>query len=126
VVSIVVTDLQARYEGDLSTFNQDYLQTQIDDAVAYVDSTYPVVKYRLGNGRLSVQSYKRVIANMVIRVIRNPTGLASEGDGTYSYSYWHGAATGGLNVLPDEGVILTGKTGGGMRTIGMALDAGWQ
>jgi hypothetical protein len=125
LIPVTIDDLQNRTTDDLTTWPQGYLAQQIADAQAYIDGQQPQVPLRSRNGRLNPTSYVRVVCNMVLRVIRNPTGLQSETDGGYSYSFWHGAATGELLLTPDEIVTLTGKSGPQMRTIGVTLDKGW-
>lgn len=122
-------DVAARYDGDLlSEFDSTYIQTQIEDAVDYAGSRWSdAMNSRQAAGLLTDNLYKRTIANAVLRVIRNPGGLASEGEGGYNYSTRADVASGSLGFTPDDIANLTGVdlvTIPG--TIGIGLDYGWR
>lgn len=123
------TDLQNRYEGDLSAkFSDAYLDTKIEDAVALIEGTCPTVPARLLSGALLPNNYKRIVADIILRVVRNPGGFASESEGGVSYSMQPVVASGNLWLTQQDidllnGIVRRGKAAPG--TIGIGLDAGW-
>jgi hypothetical protein len=109
-VQVQVSDVQARYEGDLTAqFGETYIQTQIADAVDYADARWSAqIEARLASGVLTSNLYKRIVADAVLRVIRNPGGLASENDGSYGYATRAVVASGNLWYTDADQEILTG------------------
>jgi hypothetical protein len=121
-------DVDARYDGDLlSEFDATYIETQIGDAVDYVGSRWRArVEARLASGDLTVNLFKRVISDAVLRVARNPGGLASENEGGYGYSTRSSVASGNLWFTEDDILSLCGPLEGNFPgTIGIGLDRGW-
>jgi hypothetical protein len=110
-VAVDVSDVQVRYEGDLTAFRQDFVQAQISDAVDYADARWGGrIADRLSSGVLTAGLYKRVIADAVLRVLRNPAGLASEGDGSYNYATRATVASGNLWFTDADVEILSGDS----------------
>jgi hypothetical protein len=128
-VTVEVADVVSRYlEGDLlSEFTNDQVQTQITDAIDWADSRWlGAINARLASGKLTPNLYKRTISDAVLRVMRNPGGLASEGEGGYNYSTRPAVASGNLWFTADDLATLTGLTTLTLpSTIGVGLDRGW-
>jgi hypothetical protein len=128
-VTVEVSDVAARYEGDLeSEFRSDYISTQITDAVALADAHWgDAINSRLSSGALPATVYKRIIANAVLRVLRNPEGYTSENEGGYGNSRRVVVASGDLWFTEEEAAQLSGISAGGPGpgTVGIALDRGW-
>lgn len=130
-VTVEVSDVVKRYlEGDLlSEFTSDQVQTQITDAVDWSDSRWlALINGRLASGALTANLYQRTIADAVLRVMRNPGGLASENEGGYGYSTRLAVASGNLWFTNDDVETLTGirtspSSSPGMIKVG--LDRGW-
>lgn len=57
---------------------------------------------RLDDGRLSVETLNDVIADMVLRVVRNPAGISSEQAGEYSYRLNWSAASGRIHITRED------------------------
>lgn len=125
-VTVSPEDIQNRYEGDLSRFAESYVATQIADAIDFIDALYPAVQARLTSGLLTVNAYKRVVADVVLRVLRNPNGYTNETDGAYSYGQRTAVASGNLSLTNDNVTVLTGPqfhtTPG---TVRIGVDRGW-
>ena len=131
MASVLVTqdDVANRYDGVLlEEFLPVYIQTQIADAVDYADSRWSaLIESRLASGVLTPNLYKRTIADAVLRVVRNPGGLASENEGGYGYSTRANVASGNLWFTPDDVATLCGATTSVMPgTVGIGLDRGWR
>lgn len=128
-VTVEFADVQERYSGgDLTLeFDAKYLENQVADAVDYADTEWSaLIESRLTTGALTERRYKRIIADAVLRVIRNPDGFTTEGDGTYSYGKRADVASGSLFFSPRDIAHLTGIMGTSMPgTVGIGLDRGW-
>jgi hypothetical protein len=124
---VTVQDVQDRTEFDLSLrFEETYLETLVEDIIALILETCPRVTTRLASGALTESNYKRVVADAVKRVVRNPDGTASEGEGGYSYSTSAVVASGTYWLTQQDIRVLNGVTTGQVYgTVGMGLDSGW-
>jgi hypothetical protein len=71
-------------------------------------------------GQLDSDDVRDIEAEAVYRVIRNPEGLRSEGDGSYQYQLSAEAADNRLRILPEEWKTL-GLTTSRMFVIGPAV-----
>ena len=108
-VKVEYDDVAKRYEGDLGRFSKEFVETQISDAVDYADARWgSFVEALLAAKVLTSGLYQRVIADAVLRVLRNPQGLASEGDGGYSYTTRATVASGNLWFTQDDIELLSG------------------
>lgn len=108
-VKVDYDDVAKRYEGDLGRFPKEFVETQISDAVDYADARWgSFIEGRLAAKVLTPGLYQRVIADAVLRVLRNPQGLASEGDGGYSYTTRATVASGNLWFTQDDVELLSG------------------
>lgn len=128
-VTVTKEDVAARYDGDLlSEFTAAYIETQIADAVDFADTRWRAkIESRLASGDLTPNLYKRTIANAVLRVARNPGGLASESEGGYSYGTRAEVSSGDLWFTDKEVANLTGvKPSMLPGTVGIGLDPGWR
>lgn len=131
-VTVTVPDVVGRYlEGDLlSEFTEAQVQTQITDAVDWSDLRWRAkIESRLASGVLTANLYKRTVADAVLRVMRNPGGLASENEGGYGYSTRAAVASGNLWFTADDIETLSGeKLNEAMPpgTVGIGLAPGWR
>jgi hypothetical protein len=127
LTDVTIEDVQNRTEFDLRTrFGDEYLQTTIDDAVALIVDECPKVPERLLSGALLPSNYKRVVADVVKRVIRNPGGVASEGEGGYSYSTRTTVASGDFWLTEADRRRLNGGTVTAVPgSVSIGVDYGW-
>ena len=129
-VTVTTEDLQARWEeGNLTDqFDPAYLDAQVADAIDDADARWSArIESRLTSGVLTPNRYKRIIADAVFRVIRNPEGFRTENNGTYGYGRDTNVASGSLFFTPDDIALLTGTSPGSFTpsTIKVRLDRGW-
>jgi hypothetical protein len=129
IVPVSFDDVNSRYlEGDLADrYDQSKVETQIQDAVDYASGRWgDRIRARLASGRLTENLYKRVIADAVLRVTRNPEGFSNESDGSYAYGLRAQVASGNLWFTDDDIETLAGVQGKTFPgTIGVGLDRGW-
>jgi hypothetical protein len=122
-------DLHDRYEGDLLTrYSVEYLSVKIDDAVALVQGECPSVPTRLASGALLPNNYKRIIADVILRVVRNPEGYSTEAEGGASYGHSAVVASGNLWLTQMDIDVLNGVPRAGRsspQTVGVGTDGGW-
>ncbi len=124
---VTVQDVQDRTEFDLETrFSETYLQTLIADVVALIVDECPRVPQRLAAGTLTANNYKRVVADAVKRILRNPDGMASESEGGYSYSTSAVVASGTYWLTDRDRRTLNGiVTGAVYGSVSLGVDGGW-
>jgi len=127
VTDVPYTELVIRAEpGLLDSFDQAYVETKIEDAVALIVDECPTVPARLLSGALSPSNYRRVVYDVVMRVIRNPAGLTSEAEGGYSYNTSAAVASGDFWLSPrDRRTLLGLRSPGGAGSISIGIDKGW-
>jgi len=77
----------------------------------------PNIDERIADGRLASEIPTFVCAQMVLRVLRNPSGVAAETVGPWSVTYGSQGtqATGALYLAADELALLTGTPAGARR-----------
>lgn len=66
----------------------------------------------MGAGSVSEDDVVQVEADVVLRLVRNPEGLWMETDGNYSYQFSREAASGRLEIRPQEWLTLGVQPGG--------------
>lgn len=125
--TVILDDITVRSEVDLlESFERAYLETKIADAVALIIDECPSVPSRLASGALSESNYKRVVFDVVMRVVRNPSGMASESEGGYSYNTSRTVASGDFWLTDRDRRTLNGsRTRLGVGTVSIGLDKGW-
>jgi hypothetical protein len=127
IPQVVPDDVKNRYEGDISVFDPEYVAAQIADAVDFALSRWRAeITSRLASGDLTPNLYKRVIANAVLRVIRNPQGFSNENDGGYGYGLRATVASGDMWFTDDDIESLAGSQGNAVPgTIRLGVERRW-
>ncbi|GAA4845513.1 hypothetical protein GCM10023201_40980 [Actinomycetospora corticicola] len=103
-----VDDIRDRYEGVIPTAQETRIGTHIADAERLLRRRVPRLDERLAAGEVDVEDVKRIVAQAVIRYIRNPAGYTqrSTTEGPFSsgasYSAAALAAAGELRFSEDE------------------------
>lgn len=102
---------------DLSTAEAAQVDVLCAYASAIIRAKVPSVDARVAGGALSAQIPELVCAQMVLRVLRNPSGIAAETVGPYSVTYGStGTEASGRLTLTDEDIaLLTGTIAGARR-----------
>jgi hypothetical protein len=102
-------DLEARWRS-LSSGEISTAQAFLDDAWEELISRVPSVEDRLADETLRPGLVVKVVTAMVLRVLRNPDGKASEGIDDYQYTRDR-ALSAGLLYASDEEVALLSPVG---------------
>lgn len=108
---VTFKDVSGRYlAGDVADLGDpDKAAVLIADVVDEIDARFgAAVKARLASGALSETTFKRVVANVVLRVLRNPDGIYREQLGTYMYQMSQKVASGYVLFMPEEVAALVG------------------
>ncbi len=108
-----VNDVAARYEGVLDETRRDWVEVLIADAENVLRDELPGLPARLSDGRTSTETVIRVVAGMVLSVLRNPSGYTQQTAGEFSYSYAGNPNTAGgvLRLSAQDRRALIGRPG---------------
>lgn len=100
------SDIEARWRP-LVGQQEVNAQAYLDDAWWMLLSRRPTLEADIAAGTVKVQNVVRVLANMALRILRNPEGKASEQIDDYKYTRSELTASGLLHITPDELSDLT-------------------
>lgn len=108
--------------GQLTAAQEGTTSFLLRAASAMVRHNFPYVDLQLLSGRLNPEVVAVAVANMVLRVLRNPNGLKAETVGPFSRTYDTGLAAGLLVITANEAGMLTPgpvtPTSGGIGGVG--------
>lgn len=101
-------DLRARFEGDLPESADERLVVKLDDAERLLSRYVPSrdIAAHILAGRATAEDVRQVLCNMVLRVLRNPTGANSQTAGPFSMSLDRQVAAGRLWLTRDDRRLL--------------------
>jgi len=110
--AVAVDTIAANYEGGNALFemaSREFVETKAKQAVARIQTRWGArVQDRLDAGTLPLDTYEAVVAESVLRVVRNPDGLRMEQEGNYQYGRFANVANGLLMFTDDNVEDLTG------------------
>lgn len=101
----VALDVQNRLGRELTPEETTLVATRLADVERMILTRIPNLANRIADG-LPEATVIQVEADAVLRVVRNPEGLYAETDGNYSYQLDREHASGRLELLPHEWVML--------------------
>ena len=121
-----VDDIKDRYiGGDLPATDAE-IQVLIDDAEDIIRREVPDIEELIDSGEVPENRVRRIIAKMVIRVLRNPDGYRSTNltSGPFSQGYtWAGDNPGELTLTDeDKDDLMPGMGGQRAYSVGMMPD----
>ncbi len=105
------TDVETSLMRPLTTVEQQYVPGLLDRAEQIISVAVPGALDRAETDAAYEALLIQVEAEMVARVLRNPTGMKNESDGTYSYSIDWSVASGRLKLLDDDLTLLGANYG---------------
>lgn len=108
----VATDVQVRLGRELSDEESILTSTRLEDVERLIRRRIPDLDEKVSAGSMVEEDLIQVEAEVVLRLIRNPDGLYMETDGNYSYQFSREAASGRLEMKPDEWRMLGVRPGG--------------
>lgn len=106
-----VEDVEAALGRTLDPAERELVSTRLEHAELRIKARIPNLDERIANGDLSEDLVAMVEVDAVLRVLRNPEGIAQESDGNYSYRLDGSTASGRLEILPDEWALLGIRSG---------------
>lgn len=110
------------YKPAVPDSDREFVEDGIDEAELILESYLgPLADWiAAGNSEQRTRRIQRVVTRMVRRVMRNPSGFASETDGDYSYARPSALASGEIFVGAAEWRLL-GVRRNGFKTIRVGL-----
>jgi sulfur transfer complex TusBCD TusB component (DsrH family) len=106
-----VDDVVARYDGEIPMDKLAYVDQQLSDAEVEVTAIAGDLMARIVAGKTTAAGIKVVLCRMVIRLLRNSDGVATQSVGPFSYTLDKQVASGRLFVSPADRRLL-GLRGG--------------
>lgn len=110
-----VDDVKSRYIGGDLPASDDEIQVLIDDAEDIILREIPDIEDLIESGEVPVSRVLRIVARMVIRVLRNPDGYRSTNltTGPFSQGFtWAGDNPGQLTLTDEDKDDLVPGLGG--------------
>lgn len=110
-----VTDVKDRYIGGDLPASDSEIQVLLDDAEDIVRREIPTIEDLIASGEVPAHRVLRIVAKMVIRVLRNPDGYRSTNltSGPFSQGYtWAGDNPGELTLTDEDKDDLMPGIGG--------------
>ena len=98
-----VDDLRDRFEGDIPDSLEEKLTVRIEDAELIV--ARPMrgdIAAWIAAGKTTAAEVKMVLCNMVLRVLRNPTGTTTQSAGPFTATLDKAVASGKLFLTRDD------------------------
>lgn len=110
------------YKPAVPESDREFVEDAIDEAELLLETRLGDLDRWIaaGDSAKRTRRLQRVVTRMVRRVMRNPSGLASETDGDYSYARVSALASGEIYVGPGEWRLL-GVQNKGFKTIKVGL-----
>jgi hypothetical protein len=103
--------------GSMTAAQEALAEVLLRRASAMVRGMYPDLATRIGAGQLDANLAAQAALNMVLRVMRNPSGLRSKTVGPFTETYDTTQATGLLQLTPAETQLLVAPTSAVASTI---------
>lgn len=116
-----VQDVKDRYEGVIPDSSDPAVQTKLDDAEEFLAARAGDIAARITAGKTTARRVKMVLCNMILRVLRNPTGTRQENAGPFGRSFDQAVASGKLFLTRDDRMLL--GLVGGATTVQVGDDA---
>lgn len=106
---LTIDDIEARWRP-LTDDEKVVAQTLIEDVIAWAHLVAPGLQSRLDADTAGyfARNVTRILAGVVIRVLKNPQAYRTEQDGSYSYTLDRAISSGELNL---DGAALRGLIG---------------
>lgn len=127
VLNVTIENVANSYEGKIAIEDVAWVETKIDEAVRELLSIIPSIPKRIGNGQLDPELVTDKVVGAVLRVVRNPQGIESEGEGDYNIRLRNSVASGDI-WYQEKDLIQLGKvveTKNKPRTVHSRATPGW-
>lgn len=116
------SDVEARLGRDLTTEESTLVTTRLDDVERLINRVLARrglsdLATRIADSLTAAEDATQVEADVVLRLVRNPDGYASETDGTYAYTFNKDLASGLLEIMPGDWETLGVHDGPGLAVL---------
>jgi hypothetical protein len=99
-------DVELRWGRKATPEEDELITTRLGDVERMIRRRIPDLDARVAAGTINLDDLIQVQADVVLRLVRNPDGYVSETDGDYTYQLSQKAASGVLELTPEEWAIL--------------------
>lgn len=96
VLKISSDDVALSYEGTIAVSEVAWVERKIDEAVRDLVGLIPCIPARIASGALDADLVTDKVVGAVLRVVRNPKGIESEGEGDYNIKLKNTVASGDI------------------------------
>lgn len=121
-------DVADSYEGDIEISKVAWVERKIGEAERSLFGLIPNLKARVESGDIDIELVKDKVIGAVLRVVRNPQGIETEGEGDYSIRLSKTVASGDI-WYPDKDLVQLGyiapENRSVTRTVRARLTPGW-
>lgn len=107
VLNITSDDVDKSYEGTIAVSEVSWVEQKIDEAVRDLIGLIPSIPSRIAKKELDAELVKDKIVGAVLRVVRNPKGIETEGEGDYNIRLRATVASGDI-WFQEKDLILLG------------------
>ncbi len=97
-----VEDVEVRFFRPLTAEERPLVAARLKDCELKIRGRLPDFDSRLEANPYFGEIVRRVCADAVIRLVRNPEGYVQETEGNYTYMLSQAYSDGRLNITPDE------------------------
>lgn len=104
-------DVAALWGKTLSDEEVALVERRLEQVERMIIRRVPDLVAQVTAGDLAEADVIDIEAEAVLRVVKNPEGYVSEGDGNYTYQLSREAADNSLRLLPDEWAVLGVRLG---------------
>ena len=117
-----VSDVRDDYEATIPPEREDWVQNLIDRAERLLLARVRSIPARVAAGTLDSAAVVDAVVAAVLRVVRNPSGMQSETEGSYLYSVQRDVAGGKLFFTGDDlALVQAGTIGYAPRSVTVTL-----
>jgi hypothetical protein len=104
-------DVAALWARDLDTAETALVERRLDQVERMILRRIPDLAGQTEAGQIDADDVRDVMAEAVLRVVRNPDGIYSESDGSYTYTKSAAAADNSLRLTAEEWETLGVRVG---------------
>lgn len=104
-------DVAALLARELTVEETALVNRRLEQVERMIKRRIPDLDTLVAGGDLDEDDVVDTEAEAVLRVVRNPDGIASETDGTYTYVRSRDSADNSLRILPEEWAALGVRVG---------------
>lgn len=123
-LELTPADIEDYFEQPLPA-NLDWVQKIIDRAVRALYALCQRIDERIASGELDPESVTDVVADAVLRVIRNPVGITNETEGNYGIGVNQMVASGDVWFPAKDIEQICGKSSGLPRSARLRPNKCW-